>query len=248
MRGRLDRGEAGAGRGTGRLLLALLHDVPQRGDLEAVVEGGDAPADELVGVELDEASGRRLAGTFLRPGGRLRLAPVGRPRVGGCLAWPGAGRLVQFPLQAVDERGVRLVGDHRQLVDRVHGRRVVRPLAVLVDGQPQPAADLLTAGHRAVALLQHAEHEHVGVVPAFAQGRMGEDEPDLFPQRQQPFLVPQDEVVGGRVGRLALLVAGPLDVAVDVPSGLLVDREVPPMGAVDRNGRQVATVRCLVPG
>jgi hypothetical protein len=106
VRGRLDRGEAGPGGRIGRPLLSLLHDVPQHGDLEAVVEGGDAPADELAGVELDVASGRPLAGALLLVAGRLRLAPVGRPRVGGCPPRPAAGRLAQLPLQAVDEGGV----------------------------------------------------------------------------------------------------------------------------------------------
>ena len=100
-----------------------------------------------------------------------------------------------------DEVGVGLVGDDGQLVDVVHRDGVVHPLAVLVDSQAQAAADLLTPGDGVVALLEHAHHEHVRVVPALAQGGVGEDEPHGLVERQQPLLVLEDQVVGVDVGR-----------------------------------------------
>jgi hypothetical protein len=80
-------------------------------------------------------------------------------------------------LEAGHEVGVGLVGDDGQFVDVVHRDGVVHPLAMLVNGQPEAAADLLTAGDGVVALLEHAHDEHVGVVPALAQCGVGEDEP-----------------------------------------------------------------------
>ncbi|VOG54146.1 Uncharacterised protein [Streptococcus pneumoniae] len=76
------------------------------------------------------------------------------------------------------------------------GDGVVHPLAVLVDGEAQSAADLLPARGGVVALLEHAHHEHVGVVPALAQRRVRPDEPHRLLEGQQPLLVLEDQVVG----------------------------------------------------
>ena len=107
------------------------------------------------------------------------------------------------------------------------GDGVVHPLTVLVNGQPQPTPDLLATRDGVVALLEHAHNEHVGVVPAFTQRGVGEDEPNRFGERQQPLLVLEDQVVGIGVGRLSLVVAAPGHLAVDLVLGLLVDGEVP---------------------
>ncbi len=54
-----------------------------------------------------------------------------------------------------------------------------------------------------VALLEHAHHEDVRVVPALAQRRVREDEPHRLLERQQPLLVLEDQVVGVDVVGLA---------------------------------------------
>ena len=64
------------------------------------------------------------------------------------LARPGRQRLAISFWSPVDEVGVGLVGHDGQLVDVVDGDGVVHPLAVLVDGEPQAAADLLAARDR----------------------------------------------------------------------------------------------------
>ena len=136
-------------------------------------------------------------------------------------------RLDDLLLQPGDEVGVGLVGDDGQLVDVVHRDGVVHPLAMLVDGQAQAAADLLTPGDGVVALLEHAHDEHVRVVPTLAQRRVGEDEPHRLLERKQPLLVLEDQVVGVDVGRTGPLPRPGLETArIDLPLGLLVDREV----------------------
>ena len=158
---------------------------------------------------------------------RWRLDRLAEEELGRRLTRPGRQGLGDFALEPGDEVGVGLVGDDRELVDVVDGDGVVHPLAVLVNGQAQPAPDLLATGDGVVALLEHAHDEHVGVVPAFTQRGVGEDEPNRFGERQQPLLVLEDQVVGIGVGRLSLVVAAPGHLAVDLVLGLLVDGEVP---------------------
>ena len=178
-------------------------------------------------VVLDQIFVERLGNGF--PDDRLargRLDCFADEERDAGLAGPRGQRLGDLALEAGHEVRVGLVGHDGQLIDVMNGYGVVHPLSVLVDGQPQAPSDLLAAGDGVVALLEHPHDEHVGVVPSFAQRRVGEDEPHWFGEREQPFLAFQDQVIGIRVGGLALVVAASGDLAVDLVLGLLVDGEV----------------------
>ena len=94
---------------------------------------------------------------------------------------------------------VAFAGDHRQRVDFVNAVAAaldVHAGAVLIDAEPQPATDFLPLRRIAVGMLQRADLEHVRIVPPFAQGGVGEDEPRRLLKGQQPFLVLQNQVIG----------------------------------------------------
>ena len=72
----------------------------------------------------------------------------------------------------------------------------IHPVAVLIDTKTQTTTDFLPLRRVAVGVLQSADLEHIRVVPALTQCRVGEDKPCRFVKRQQPFLVFQDQVIG----------------------------------------------------
>ena len=65
----------------------------------------------------------------------------------------------------------------------------------------QAAANFLTLLRRAVAVLQSADLKHIWVVLAFAQCGVGEDKARRLLKGQQPFLVPQNQIIGGNIIR-----------------------------------------------
>ena len=71
----------------------------------------------------------------------------------------------------------------------MHGCCVIHTVAVLVDRNAQTPADFLTTRYGVVAVLEHAHHKHVWVVPALSQRGVGEDEPRRLFERQQALLV-----------------------------------------------------------
>ena len=127
----------------------------------------------------------------------------------------------------------------------MHGGRVVHPLALLVHGQPQPAAHLLPAGDGAVTVLERADDKHVGVVPAFAQGRVRENEAGGLLKRQQPLLVLQDQVVGGHIVGHAGVLAACLECGIQL-TALFVDGKVAVVGSGRFDVLQVTLVRRVV--
>ena len=159
------------------------------------------------------------------------------------LTRPGRERLSDLLLEAGDEVGVGLVGHDGQLVDVVDSDGVVHALAVLVDGQAKAAADLLAARDGVVALLEHAHHEDVGVVPALAQRRVGEDEPHRLVEGEQPLLVLEDQVVGVDVRRLARFVARTSRRRVDRGAWSSCRSRSSPRGRLDVVALQVVLVR-----
>ena len=48
-------------------------------------------------------------------------------------------------------------------------------------------------------MLQGADLEHIRVIPTFTQGRVGEDKPGRLLKGQQPFLIFQNQVIGGNI-------------------------------------------------
>src|SRR5690606_7554354 len=109
---------------------------------------------------------------------------------------------------------VRLVRDNRQPVDAL----VMYPLAVLVDWQPEATTNLLALAVDRLRLFERANLEDAWIVPAFAQRRVGEDEPQGIAKGEQLLLVLHDPVVGRFiVSRFARRVLDP---------ALFVDREI----------------------
>ena len=93
---------------------------------------------------------------------------------------------------------------------------------MLVDAQAQAPAQGLAALALGAHVAQRANLEHVGVVPAFPQGRVREDELQRRRKRQQLFLLFHDQVVGP-LGVLA--VAGVVLCRV-LPAAFFVDGKI----------------------
>ena len=163
-----------------------------------------------------------MASDCVTPSGR---GPPGfvRHRDGGELvlfhdAKADAGVFLDFLLQILGELLVAFRGDDGERVDV----EAPQPFALLVDAQAQAAADGLAALALGAHLAQGANLEDVRVVPAFAQGRVGEDELQLRLEAQQLLLVLHDEVVGALgVVAVALVVLGGVR-----PRSFLVDGEI----------------------
>ena len=102
---------------------------------------------------------------------RLRLvAGVGR------LRWHALRAVLRFnfALQTGDESLVAFARHDSKDVDSI----VVDALPGLIDWEPDTAAHLLPAFSLRSHLAERADLENVGIVPALAQGAMGEDEGD----------------------------------------------------------------------
>ena len=69
---------------------------------------------------------------------------------------------------------------------------LILAFTALIDAQTQAPAHFLPAGDGIIAVFQSADNEHVRIVPALAQGGMGENEAGGFVQGEQAFLVPED--------------------------------------------------------
>jgi hypothetical protein len=122
-------------------------------------------------------------------------------REAGDLAKGDAAIFLILGLQTAGEVVVAFVGDNHQLVDVL----VKNTLAVLIDGKAQATTDFLSLASGGAALVERANLEDVRVIPALAQRRMAEDEPERLLHTEQPFLVLHDQVVNIVVG---LCVAG----------------------------------------
>ena len=148
-----------------------------------------------------------------------------------------------FGLERLGEAVVGLAGDDRQdvyLLDFAAQHGDILPLAILIHAEAQTATDLLPLADVGGALLQRADLEHVGVVPALAQRGVREDEPHRLVETEQTLLVLHDEVVGvGIVGAVLLFV----DLAVDDLLALFVDGEIPGVGRLGGNSAQISLVR-----
>ena len=87
----------------------------------------------------------------------------------------GAIILGDFPLVGGDIIGVGLIDNHGQCVDI----RVRRSGPVLVDGEADSAPNFLALARFGNRLVERADLKNVGIVPALAQGGMGENKLDL---------------------------------------------------------------------
>ena len=147
--------------------------------------------------------------------------------------------ITDLALKISDKVLVTLACDNSQDVHVMDGRRVVHAIAMLVDTNPQSPANFLAARDRVVAVLEHTHNEDIGVVPAFPQGRMGENEPDRLRKGEQPFLVLQDQIVGIHVIGKPCVFSSHLEARIGEPLCLLVDGEVAVVGTTDGNTFQI---------
>ena len=77
----------------------------------------------------------------------------------------------------------------------MHRCRIVHTVSRLVDRYAQSAPHLLPARNGVVAVLQRADHEHIGIVPALAQRRVREDEAHRLFEFKKLLLVSEDQVI-----------------------------------------------------
>ena len=92
----------------------------------------------------------------------------------------------------------------------------------------------------AVGVLQSADLEHIRVVPALTQCGVGEYEPCRLVKGQQPFLVFQNEVVGGNIIRE---LSTTLERRVDAATGLFVDAEIALVRVSSFNAAEILLIR-----
>ena len=97
-----------------------------------------------------------------------------------------------LPLQLLGELLVALPRHDRQRVDV----EAAHAFALAVDAQAQASADRLAPFPLGADVAQRTDLEDVGIVPAFTQGRMGEDELERRVEAQELLLVLHDQVVG----------------------------------------------------
>jgi hypothetical protein len=97
---------------------------------------------------------------------------------------------------------------------------------MLIDTNPQPPANFLTTRDRVVAVLEHAHDENIGVIPAFPQGGVRENESDRFREGEQPFLVLQDQIICIHVIGKPGFLSTRLEARIGELPGFLVDGEV----------------------
>ena len=77
----------------------------------------------------------------------------------------------------------------------------MNPFALLVNGNAKTTTNLLTFFNHRGGFVQGANLEHIGVIPAFFQRRVGEQKLQFAVQAQQPFLLFHDQVVGAFIRR-----------------------------------------------
>ncbi len=150
--------------------------------------------------------------------------------------------LLDLVLEGIDERGIALGGDDRQFVDIVDSRlvefRKVLAYALGIDTKTQATPYLLPLLRSTIGLAQGANLEHIGVVPALAQCRVGEYEADRLLETEQPLLVLENQVVCRDIVGIGL---APLDLTID-RTPALVDREIAGVGAVRLDGGQIGII------
>ena len=210
------------------------------GDVGALSEGGAGLVDQVGGAVVDA-----VAGLVLDPVPEASEVVVEAPALfeGALGALAGvfdaaleadASLGLDLGLEGTGEVVVGLVGDDGEDVDAL----VVGALAVGLDGEAEAAADLLALFDLALGLVECADLEDVGVVPAFAQGRVREDELERGGRVEEPGLVAHDELVGvgvgggGAAGVFGVAGARGGEVAgVDLAYGRVVEVAVERMGA-----------------
>src|SRR5690606_15201735 len=94
--------------------------------------------------------------------------------------------------------------------------------ALLVDAEPQPAADGLATLPLGADFTQSADLEDVGVVPTLLESRMGKNELQLGIEAEQLLLLLHDKVVRA----LGIVAPGLIVVRGVGPAARLIDRKV----------------------
>ena len=160
----------------------------------------------------------------------------------------------QLALQPSCEGIVAFAGDNGQqidVMDIVTQDIGIHAVAVLIDAETQTAADFLALTDFAAALLQSADLEHIGVVPTFSEGRVGEDEAYRgflgIEVQKKFFLLHNERICVDIIGDSCLFVIALFGIN---KAFFFVHREVTGVGIVGIDGIQIllicfVTVGCL---
>ena len=117
----------------------------------------------------------------------------------------------------------------------------IHSFAVLIDAQTKTSANFLSLTDITAALLQSTNLEDIGVVPAFTESRVREDETNrrfLRISVQQKFLVLHNQVIGINIVRSGFLLA---EFGVN-HLALLINGEIASMGVLRANHVQILDV------
>ena len=146
-------------------------------------------------------------------------------------------------LQIADKSRIALARDHRQhihLMHRISQHHPIHPLARLIDREAQPSAHLLPLRRHTRRMLQRTDLEHIRIVPALAQRRVGENHARRLIEREQPLLILQDQIIRRNIVRQ--IRAAP-ETAVHRASRLLVNAEIPRVHLLYRHIVQIFHIR-----
>ncbi len=155
--------------------------------------------------------------------------------------------LGDFLLQPSGKALITLAGDDSEEIHLLHlfpQLLGIHALARLVHAKTQTAAHLLALAHIAGTLLQRANLEHIGIIPALPQRRVRENETHRRTLRvpiQKQLLILHDEIVSIHIigGGLLALHRG----VHHLP--LLIDGEIAGMRLLHRNRTQIGKIRVI---
>ena len=123
---------------------------------------------------------------------------------------------------------------------RISQHRPIHPLARLIDRETQTSANLLPLRRLTRRVLERTDLEHIWIVPALAQRRVGEDHTRRLIEREQPLLILQDQII--RRDIIRQIRAAP-ETTIHRTSRLLVNAEIPRVYLFYRHIVQIFHIR-----
>ena len=129
-------------------------------------------------------------------------------------------------LQIADEPRIALARDHRQHIHLMHcipQQCPIHPLSPLIDRETQASAHLLPLRRHTRRVLERTDLEHIRIVPALAQRRVGENHARRLIEREQPLLILQDQIIRRNIVRQ---IRAASETAVHRASRFLVNAEI----------------------
>ena len=125
---------------------------------------------------------------------------------------------------------------------RIPEHRPIHPLSRLIDRKAQPSAHLLPLRRHTRRVPQRTDLEHIRIVPPLAQRRVREDHARRLIEREQPLLIPQDQII--RRDIIRQIRAAPRT-AVHRASRLPINAEIPRVYLLYRHIVQILHIRSV---